>query len=60
MKPKGAAQYLPTYSPTHNAKTTNKFGLTLAILNQLKKFICKKYNIKKVIIIPKIEIVFFR
>ena len=59
INPNGTATFLPIKSPIHKIRTTNKFGFTPAILNQLKKFICKKYNIKNITIIPIIEIVFF-
>lgn len=60
INPTGIATFLPIKSPTHKTKTINKFGFTPAILNQLKKFTCRKYTIKNVIIITIIEITFFR
>ena len=53
-------EYIYSLLITLSIKTINKFGLTPAILNQEKKLICKKYIIKNVIIIPIIEITFFK
>ena len=52
--PIDAPYILPIYIPTNNERIINKFGFTPSILNQLKKFDCKKYikiNVMNIIII---------
>lgn len=59
IKPKTTPIFLPANNPTNSTNIINKFGLIFAIVNHEKKLACKKYTIKKVIIIPTIVIVFF-
>ena len=51
--------YLPANRPITKINTTNKFGITPAILNHVKKFTCKKYIIRKATNINKIDTAFF-
>ena len=47
----------PINIPTNNERIIKRFGFTPAMLNQIKKFDCKKYkriNIKNIIIIDSI------
>ena len=49
----------PKNSPINKTKIINKFGFIPAILNQLKKFICKKYRMINVINNITIDNIFF-
>ena len=51
--------FLPANSPTNSISITNKLGIMPNILNQVKKFACKKYIIKKANIINIIIPAFF-
>ena len=44
--PKVIPIFLPENNPINKAKITNKLGFIFAIVNQLKKFACKKYIMK--------------
>ena len=58
--PKANPIFLPIKSPINNINIINKFGEIPYILNQLNKFICKKYITKKTIVIAIIDNIFFK
>ena len=54
--------FLPVYNPVKSANITNKFGFTPAIVNQLKKFIWRRYiriNVKHKIIMVNVFFIFY-
>ena len=56
----GNANLLFVNKPITKTNITNKFGFTPAILNQLKKFDCKKYIITNIMNSTTIVNVFFK
>ena len=60
MNPKIKPIFLVANNPIKSIKITNKFGFIPAIVNQLKKLDCKKYSKKNTIIIPIIDMTFFK
>ena len=59
IKPNAVPILEPEYSPINRINITNKLGFTPAIVNQLKKFSCKKYIIMNAITNKIIVIAFF-
>lgn len=47
--PNAVPHFTPEYRPINSTNIINRFGITPAIVNELKKFICKKYIIINVI-----------
>ncbi len=60
MIPKISPSFFPANNPTKRINRTNKLGCTPAIVNQVKKLACKKYNIKKDRISIRMANIFFK
>lgn len=57
--PNAVPIFAPEYNPINSINIINRFGITPAIVNELKKFDCKKYIIINVIISSITVIIFF-